>query len=61
MYKPGPNCFHCRHFIITWQVKRAYACRRMGFRSAQLPSLVVRRNSGQPCLAFEAKASRKKL
>ncbi|MDR1396525.1 MAG: uracil-DNA glycosylase [Desulfarculales bacterium] len=55
----GPNCFRCRHFAITWQIKRAYACRLMGFKSASLPSLVVRRSSGQACLGFEAKPAKK--
>jgi hypothetical protein len=59
--RSGPNCFRCRHFAITWQIKRAYACRLMGFKSAQLPSLVVRRNSGQPCLGFEAKPDKKSV
>lgn len=55
MRTEGPNCFKCFYFSITWQIKRAYACRAMGFKSNQIPSLVVRRNSGQPCMMFKPK------
>jgi hypothetical protein len=49
------NCFKCRYFVITWQKERAYACQAMGFKSRLLPSLVVRRLSGEACMLFTPK------
>jgi len=50
-----PNCFKCKHFSITWERQRGYACRAMGFKSRQIPWLVVLRESGTPCLMFSPK------
>ena len=50
-----PDCLRCRHLVITWESGRAYACRAMGFKSAQMPWQVVLRSSGQPCLLFSPK------
>ena len=51
----SPSCFKCRHFQITWQPQRPYACLAMGFKSQRLPSLVVMQSSGGPCLSFSPK------
>jgi hypothetical protein len=50
-----PNCFKCKHFFITWEHQRGYACRAMGFKSKQVPWRVVVRESGMPCLMFSPK------
>lgn len=50
-----PNCYKCRHLIITWERERGYACRAMGFKSRTVPWRVVARESGMPCLMFEPK------
>jgi hypothetical protein len=44
------NCFECRHFFITHEPDRPYGCQAMGFKSRELPSAVVLRSSGEPCL-----------
>ncbi len=53
-----PDCFRCRHLVITWERGRAYACRAMGFKTSQIPWRVVLANSGRPCLSFAAKPDR---
>lgn len=50
-----PNCFKCKHFYITWEHSRGYACQAMGFKSQQIPWRVVVRESGMPCLMFSPK------
>ncbi len=55
-----PNCYKCRHFVITWEAGRGYGCRAMGFKSPYLPSLVVQRESGMPCLMFSPKPPRRR-
>ena len=53
--KERPNCFKCRHLVITWQMQRGYACRAMGFKSKIIPSLEVFRASGKQCQVFSPK------
>ncbi len=50
-----PNCFRCRHLVITWERGRGYACRAMGFKSREIPWRVVLQSSGRPCLLYEPK------
>jgi hypothetical protein len=47
-----PNCLSCRHFYITYEPAHPYGCRAMNFKSKEMPSLVVFRNSGMDCQAF---------
>ena len=35
----GPNCWQCRSFAITWDIKNPYGCNLMGFKSRLLPSI----------------------
>jgi len=51
----GPNCWQCKHFAVSWDPRMPYACKRMGFKSAVLPSLQVLRADGQLCRSFEIK------
>lgn len=50
-----PNCFKCRHFYITHEPTHPYGCQAMGFKSRQVPSRVVRQNSGMECQLFSPK------
>ncbi|MFP4058029.1 MAG: uracil-DNA glycosylase [Candidatus Brocadiia bacterium] len=54
----GPNCHRCRFFSVTWDRRLRYACRAFGFRSARIPSIVVRETSGHECSLFQPKDSR---
>ena len=49
------SCNSCRYFYITWNNKRPYGCRAMGFISAKLPSTAVLEIEGRDCLSFEGK------
>ena len=49
------SCNSCRHFYITWDNKRPYGCRAMGFISAKLPCTAVLEIEGRDCLSFERK------
>jgi hypothetical protein len=53
--KRGPNCWECRHLMITWDVRTPYGCKLMGFRSRYIPSLEVLRTDGRFCGGFSAK------
>jgi hypothetical protein len=54
-HRQSPDCFKCRHFKITWEVQRPYACQAMGFKSHGMPWQVVIEASGQPCMMFTPK------
>lgn len=57
--RKGPNgsepvrCFGCVHLVTTYERRMPYACRLMGMKSRVLPSIEVRRASGQECKGFE--------
>ena len=51
----GPNCWDCRHLMITWDVRTPYGCKLMGFRSKYIPSIEVLRTDGRFCSGFTAK------
>lgn len=53
------QCQKCEYFYITWQNGRAYGCKAYGFKSQQLPSLVVKRSSKMDCTFFTKKANTK--
>ena len=46
------NCRQCRHFFITYDTRFPYGCRVIGFKSRDLPSVVVCRDSGAPCRSY---------
>jgi len=49
------NCFRCIYFYVTWDKKHGRGCRAFGFKSKDMPSAVVYRSSGEPCLKFNPK------
>jgi hypothetical protein len=49
------NCFKCRFFYITWDRQHPNGCRAMGFKTRQLPSVVVFQSSGEPCKLYAEK------
>ena len=52
------DCFQCRHFYITWDQKHPKGCKAMGFKSVEMPSVVVLRSSGVECLRYERKENK---
>ncbi len=53
-----PDCMHCRHFFIRWHGEFPRGCRAYGFRSPEVPSVVVLRESGLPCQLFKPRRRR---
>lgn len=53
----GPRCHGCRHFLVTHDTARPYACHAFGIKSRRLPSDEVRDASGWPCAACEPRAA----
>jgi hypothetical protein len=51
----GPNCWQCQHFAVSWDPRMPYRCKRMGFKSAVLPSWEVLRVDGDFCRSFQLK------
>jgi len=49
------SCRRCKHFQISWDPRAPYSCAALGFKSQQMPSLVVFQSSGLECQAFEPK------
>ncbi len=55
------NCHKCTHYYVTWEKAHPHGCKVMGFKSLQIPSVVVYKNSGNPCLYFVPKRLPKKV
>jgi hypothetical protein len=49
------DCRRCQHYFVTWDKGAPHGCRALRFKSRPLPSQVVQRASGQPCLNFSPK------
>lgn len=54
------SCFKCKHFYVTWDPVSPKGCRAYGFKTHEIPSQVVMRDSGHDCLSFEEKIKVKK-
>lgn len=49
------NCKKCVHYFVTWEKSKPHGCKVYGFKSQQIPSLVVKGSTGQPCQAYQEK------
>nr|WP_239533961.1 uracil-DNA glycosylase [Thalassobacillus pellis] len=49
------NCFRCRHFFTTWNPGFPRGCRAYGFKTKEMPSVLVKKTTGTACLKFEPK------
>jgi hypothetical protein len=54
------DCHRCEHYYVTWERTFPHGCRAVGFKSSQLPSIVVRVNSGRECLSYQEKTKEPK-
>jgi hypothetical protein len=52
------ECKKCVHFYITWDKHYPKGCKAMGFKSVEIPSIMVYKLSGVECLRFENKQAR---
>lgn len=48
-------CQRCKHYFVTWEPKKPHGCKAYGFKSQVVPSVVVKRSSGEQCKLFENK------
>ena len=57
--KPKIHCRNCKHYKISWDPKRPYACSLFDIKSQQLPMTVVKMASGNECTGFSKKPEKK--
>ncbi|MBU3158942.1 uracil-DNA glycosylase [Clostridium frigoris] len=49
------NCCKCIYYYITWDPAYPKGCKLYGFKSATLPSILVKQSSGIACAKFTPK------
>jgi hypothetical protein len=49
------NCCKCNYYYITWDPAFPKGCKLYGFKSLNLPSILVKQSSGLPCAKFTLK------
>ncbi|SPD72664.1 conserved hypothetical protein [uncultured Desulfobacterium sp.] len=55
------DCHECEHYYVTWDKYAPHGCRAMGFKSRQLPSMIVKKTPpGLDCLSFIKKKRKNK-
>ena len=52
------ECKNCVHFYITWDKHYPKGCKAMGFKSVEIPSIMVYKLSAVECLRFENKKAK---
>jgi len=50
------NCRRCVHYFVTWEAQKPHGCKAYGFKSPQIPSMVVFKSSGVECNLFREKS-----
>jgi len=53
------NCRVCQYYFVTWQAGQPHGCKAYGFKSPQIPSMVVFQSSGSECSMFTPKTPTK--
>lgn len=48
-------CQKCKHYYVTWDKNKPHGCKAYGFKSKEVPSLVVKRSSGIECSFYQKK------
>jgi len=49
------DCHKCKHYYVTWDKSLPHGCRAFGFKSKNMPSYTVSRDSGMACLMYDIK------
>ncbi|MBU3190096.1 uracil-DNA glycosylase [Clostridium bowmanii] len=52
------NCYKCQYYYITWDAAFPKGCKFYGFKSMNLPSILVKQSSGLSCIKFTPKQNR---
>ncbi|WP_228197956.1 uracil-DNA glycosylase [Poseidonibacter antarcticus] len=48
-------CQKCIYYYVTWEKNKPHGCNAYGFKSQQIPSLVVKRSSKMDCNFYKQK------
>lgn len=48
-------CQKCKYYYVTWEKSNPHGCKAYGFKSKIIPSVIVKRTSGDDCNFFEKK------
>jgi hypothetical protein len=49
-------CQKCKFYFVTWQPNQPHGCKAYGFKSKQVPSIVVKQSSGIECGFYQQKS-----
>ncbi len=49
------NCHKCKYYYVTWDANMPNGCKAFGFKTRQIPSVVVYQSSGSPCQGYQEK------
>ena len=52
-------CIGCTHYYITWDKNFPKGCKGFGFKSRNMPCIVVKESSGETCKMYVPKESKK--
>ena len=59
MSEKNIHCRNCKHYKISWDPKKPYACSLFDIKSKMLPMTVVKMASGSECTGYEPKPEKK--
>lgn len=48
-------CQKCNYYFVTWEQNKPHGCKAYGFKSFNIPSVVVKNSSGESCKLFSPK------
>ena len=51
-------CMRCVHYQVTFDPNAPRGCKLYQFKSATMPSVLVKQSSGQDCTSFEEKVKK---
>jgi predicted nucleic acid-binding Zn-ribbon protein len=55
-----PKCMKCIHYFSTYDQSKPRGCRKFGFQSFKMPSLLVVEETGRHCMAYEERGLKNK-
>lgn len=55
-----PKCIQCIHYQVTYNPRQPHGCKAYRFQGMGLPSLTIKKETGQDCLAYEQRKNLKK-
>lgn len=56
----NPKCMKCIHYFSTYDQTRPRGCRKFGFQSTKMPSMLVKEETGSECMVYEERSLQKK-